>query len=125
MIHSPTRAPPYFQCPRKRRRGAQERYEYDAYGNCHVLEPNFAPDPDGISDYGNPYLCTASRLDILDNGSFKLQYNRNRYYDQYTGRWLTHDPLGITPNGGLLRPSRYLFYKNINRWWYEMRENNG
>jgi len=27
-----------------------------------------------------------------------LQYNRNRYYDQYTGRWMTHDPLGITPN---------------------------
>jgi len=23
---------------------------------------------------------------------------RNRYYDYYTGRWLTHDPLGITPN---------------------------
>jgi len=33
-------------------------------------------------------------VDILDNGSLKLQYNRNRYYDQYTGRWLTHDPLG-------------------------------
>jgi RHS repeat-associated protein len=28
----------------------------------------------------------------------KIQYNRNRYYDYYTGRWLTHDPLGITPN---------------------------
>ncbi len=24
----------------------------------------------------------------------KLQYNRNRYYDYHTGRWLTHDPLG-------------------------------
>ncbi|MBL7154195.1 MAG: hypothetical protein ISS79_10805 [Phycisphaerae bacterium] len=43
-------------------------------------------------------LFTGRRLDILDNGSLKLQYNRNRYYDQYTGRWLTHDPLGITPN---------------------------
>ncbi|MHC4890984.1 MAG: hypothetical protein ACYTEO_16135, partial [Planctomycetota bacterium] len=30
-----------------------ERYEYDAYGNCSILEPNFAPDPDGKSDYGN------------------------------------------------------------------------
>jgi len=30
----------------------EERYEYDAYGNCHILEPNFAPDPDGKSDYG-------------------------------------------------------------------------
>ena len=24
----------------------------------------------------------------------KIQYNRNRYYDYYTGRWLTYDPLG-------------------------------
>ena len=75
-----------------------ERYEYDAYGNCSILEPNFAPDPDGKSDYGNPYLFTGRRLDILDNSSLKIQYNRNRYYDYYTGRWLTHDPLGVTPN---------------------------
>ncbi|MHC4649135.1 MAG: RHS repeat-associated core domain-containing protein, partial [Planctomycetota bacterium] len=27
-----------------------------------------------------------------------IQYNRNRYYDYYTGRWTTHDPLGIVPN---------------------------
>ena len=72
-----------------------ERYEYDAYGNCYILEPNFAPDPDGKSDYGNPYLFTGRRVDILDNGSLKIQYNRNRYYDQYTGRWLTHDPHGM------------------------------
>ncbi|MHC4575642.1 MAG: RHS repeat-associated core domain-containing protein, partial [Planctomycetota bacterium] len=30
----------------------------------------------------------------------KIQYNRNRYYDYYTGRWTTHDPLGINPTGG-------------------------
>ena len=24
----------------------------------------------------------------------KLQYNRNRYYNPETGRWLTHDPIG-------------------------------
>ncbi len=71
-----------------------ERYEYDAYGNCHVLEPNFAPDPDGLTDYSNPCLFTGRRVDILDNSSLEIQYNRNRYYDQYTGRWLTHDPLG-------------------------------
>ena len=30
----------------------------------------------------------------MDNSSLKIQYNRNSYYDYYTGRWLTHDPLG-------------------------------
>ncbi|MCK4292774.1 MAG: hypothetical protein KAY65_06220 [Planctomycetes bacterium] len=75
-----------------------ERYEYDAYGNCYILEPNFAPDPDGKSDSGNPYLFTGRRVDILDEGYLKLQYNRNRYYDQYTGRWLTHDPVATVPN---------------------------
>jgi len=39
-------------------------------------------------------MFTDRRLDILDNGSLKLQYNRKRYYDQYTGRWLTHDASG-------------------------------
>ena len=39
----------------------------------------------------------------MDNGSLKIQYNRNRYYDYYTGRWLTHDPMGITPNPQKLR----------------------
>jgi len=73
-----------------------ERCEYDAYGNCSILEPNFAPDPDGKSDYGNPYLFTGRRLDILDSGSLKTQYNRNRYYDYYTGRFTTHDSLGYT-----------------------------
>ena len=75
-----------------------ERYEYDAYGNCYILEPNFADDPDGKSDYENPYLFTGRRVDILDSGSLKIQYNRNRYYDYYTGRFATHDPLGIVPN---------------------------
>jgi len=50
-------------------------------------------------------LFTGRRVDILDNGSLKLQYNRNRYYDQYTGRWLTQDPLGITPNPQ--KPNRF------------------
>jgi len=69
-----------------------ERYEYDAYGNCRIMDASY--NPLSTSNYPNPYLCTASRLDILDYGSFKLQYNRNRYYDQYTGRWFTHDLIG-------------------------------
>jgi len=71
-----------------------ERYEYDAYGNCRVLEPNFADDPDGKSDFANPYFFTGRQVDTLDSGSLKIQYNRNRYYDYYTGRWFTQDPMG-------------------------------
>ena len=77
-----------------------ERYEYDAYGRAYILEPNFAADPDGKSDYGNPYLFTGRRVDFLDNGSLTLQYNRHRYYDYYTGRWTTQDPYGIDTGGG-------------------------
>ena len=77
---------------------AIERYEYDAYGRCCVLDPDFTIDADGLSDYDNPYLFTGRRTDILNNGSLKIQYSRNRYYDDHTGRFLTHDPFGITPN---------------------------
>jgi len=69
-----------------------ERYEYDAYGNCNIEDANH--DSRTTSHYQNPYLFTGRRVDILDSGSLKIQYNRNRYYDYYTGRWLTHDPPG-------------------------------
>ena len=39
-------------------------------------------------------LFTGRRVDFLDSNDLVLQYNRNRYYDYYTGRWLTQDPLG-------------------------------
>jgi len=73
-----------------------ERYEYDAYGACRILDDEY--DPRTSTQYANPYLFTGRRLDILDGGSLKIQYNRERCYDSETGRWLTHDPLGITPN---------------------------
>jgi hypothetical protein len=41
----------------------------------------------------NPHLFTGRRVDILDNGSLTIQYNRNPYCDYYTGRWTTHNPL--------------------------------
>ncbi|MHC4527931.1 MAG: RHS repeat domain-containing protein [Planctomycetota bacterium] len=71
-----------------------ERYEYDAYGNPYVLEPNFADDPDGKTDWANPYYFSGRRADFLDGNNLTLQINRHRYYDYYTGRWLTHDPVG-------------------------------
>jgi len=83
-----------------------ERYEYDVYGACRVHTDDGADDiwltgDDTIgssSAKDKPYLFTGRRLDILDGGSLTIQYNRNRYYDPETGRWLTHDPLGITLN---------------------------
>jgi RHS repeat-associated protein len=71
--------------------------EYDAYGNPTILDASH--EPRATSHYKNPYLFTGRRVDILDNGSLKIQYNRNRYYDYYSGRWLTHDPLQY--RGGL------------------------
>ncbi len=75
----------------------QERYEYDAYGQVHILDANFADDADGRSDCNNPYMFTGRRVDFLDGGKLTLQINRHRYYDYYTGRWLTEDPLGVGP----------------------------
>ncbi len=69
-----------------------ERYEYDVYGNPHIMSASY--EPRETSNYNNFYLFTGRRVDILDNGSLKIQYNRNRYLDYYTGRWLSHDPLG-------------------------------
>ena len=85
-----------------------ERYEYDAYGKCYVLEPNFAPDSDGESDYGNPYYFTGRRLDELDNGNLKVYNYRTRYYDCHTGRFLQHDQLGINPTGE--KYNKFLIY---------------
>ena len=77
-----------------------ERYEYDVYGKCQVLDADYSSDDDGISDVNNSYYYTGRELDVFDNGGLELQYNRNRYYANNTGRWLTKDPLGITPEGG-------------------------
>jgi len=59
-------------------------YEYDAYGNVHVLEPDFSADADNVSDYGNPIYFTGRRLDTLDNGDLEIYYYRHRFYDDYT-----------------------------------------
>ena len=81
-----------------------ERYEYDAYGNCTVLDADFSADADGISDFANPYYFTGRRMDVLNDGDLKIMYYRNRYYDPETGRFLTSDPLGINPSGQINNP---------------------
>jgi len=69
-----------------------ERYEYDAYGQPYIMDASY--NARSSSSYGNPYLFTGRNVDFLDNGSLILQYNRFRYYDYYTGRWFSYDPIG-------------------------------
>jgi len=45
-------------------------------------------------------MFTGRRVDFLDGGKLTLQINRHRYYDYYTGRWLTEDPFGMDPSSG-------------------------
>jgi hypothetical protein len=52
-----------------------ERYEYDAYGSPTIWNADLTTERDS-SNYGNPYLFTGRRVDILDSGSLKIQYNR-------------------------------------------------
>ncbi|MHC4574077.1 MAG: RHS repeat-associated core domain-containing protein [Planctomycetota bacterium] len=106
-LYSPVAFVSYLMLP-------YERYEYDAYG-----EPTIYTDKgnDGIwltaddvigtsSAQDNFYLFTGRRVDILDNGSLKIQYNTNPYYDYYTGRWLSHDPLGYVDRTNLYEYAR-------------------
>jgi hypothetical protein len=45
-----------------------QRHEYDAYGQVHILDANYADDADGLSDYNNPYMFTGRRVDFLEAG---------------------------------------------------------
>ena len=65
-----------------------ERYKYDAYGGCTVLDADGSVDSDGLSDAGNPYLFTGRRLDP-ETGL--MQY-RSRYYSPGQGRFVGRDP---------------------------------
>jgi len=88
-----------------------ERYEYDVYGKCRIMDASY--NSRSTSSYENCYLFTGRRLDILDGGSLTIQYNRNRYYDPETGRWLTHDPLGYVDG---MNPYEYVRSDPIGRW---------
>jgi len=68
-----------------------ERYEYDAYGNCYIMDISY--NPRSSSSYSNPYYFTGRETDSFDSGSLKIMNYRHRYYDTYTGRFITHDPM--------------------------------
>jgi RHS repeat-associated protein len=76
-----------------------ERYEYDAYGKCYIMDGSY--NPRSTSSYGNPFYFTGREMDFLDNSNLRIMNYRHRYYDTYTGRFTTHDPLGINPAGGI------------------------
>ncbi|MBI9018921.1 MAG: hypothetical protein JEZ07_16845 [Phycisphaerae bacterium] len=68
-----------------------ERYEYDAYGKRHVYSANFgAP----TCSFDNCIAFTGQRLETLDDGDLEVMYYKYRYYDVYTGRFLSNDPAG-------------------------------
>jgi len=79
-----------------------ERYEYDAYGRPTIYTGigngtwwDGDETTSSASAKDNTYMFTGRQVDILDGGALKIQYNRNRYYDYYTGRWTTQDPAGM------------------------------
>ena len=51
---------------------------------------NYAADADNKSDFGNELLYTGRRIDPATG----LQLNRNRFYHQQLGRWVSRDPIG-------------------------------
>jgi RHS repeat-associated protein len=98
-----------------------ERYEYDAYGQPTILDAQYAIRDTSL--YDNPYLFTGRRVDFLDAGNLRLQYNRNRYYDYYTGRWLSHDPMEYVDGMNLyeyVRSNPIMLGDPCGLWGYDM-----
>jgi RHS repeat-associated protein len=67
----------------------QERYQYSAYGQLTVLDPNFAVDADGISDIANTIAYTGRSFDA-ETGMYDY---RNRVYHSQLGRFVSRDPI--------------------------------
>ena len=61
----------------------QDSIVYDAYGNITYQTPSPSTTP--------LYTYTGRELDV-ETG---LQYNRARWYDPSTGRWISQDPMGF------------------------------
>jgi len=60
---------------------------YDPYGNVTVLDADFSPDADGVSDYANPVLYGGYWRDA----ETYLYHVRYRYYHPRLGCWITRD----------------------------------
>ncbi len=74
-----------------------ERYRYDAYGACTVLDADGSADADGLSDVEDPYTFTGRRLDV-ETGL--MQY-RSRYYHTGLGPFTGRDPAVYYDSYGL------------------------
>jgi RHS repeat-associated protein len=64
-----------------------ERYRFDGYGACTVLDADGSDDSDNASDVDNPFLFTGRRLDSEWAG---MQY-RSRSYSTTLGRFVSRD----------------------------------
>ena len=58
----------------------------------------------GASEHSGRYAWTGREMDVETD----LQYNRARYYDSTTGRWISQDPLGFDAGDSNL----YRYVKN-------------
>jgi len=85
-----------------------ERYRYDAYGGCSVLDADGSADADGLSDVGNAYAFTGRRLDLESD---LMQY-RHRYYSPLLGRFIRRDPLGYWDG-----PTFYEYVRSAPTYW--------
>ena len=98
-----------------------ERYEYDAYGKPTYWEGDYSNTIEATG-IGNPYYFTGRRIDFVGVSAFMIQYNRNRFYDYQTGRWLNQDPIGYQDGVNLYE---YVGSSPINRvdpmgtGWYD------
>ena len=100
-----------------------ERYEYDAYVKPTYWEGDYSGTIEATG-IGNPYYFTGRRIDFVGVSVFMIQYNRNRFYDYKTGRWLNQDPFGLNVNGscqnGFMTTLQYIHGMNL----YHYNDNN-
>ena len=75
-----------------------DHIDYDGFGNPTETQPA----------NGDRYKWTGREFDA-ETG---LQYNRARYFDAHTGRWLSQDPLGLS--AGDTNFYRYVFNSPLN-----------